>query len=39
MIVFEMNDAQSRKIVTLFFAFLSAVTATSTALAPAILHI
>jgi hypothetical protein len=33
------NDLRSRRIVMLFFAFLSGVSAVSTAVAPAILHI
>ena len=33
------NDLRSRRIVALLFAFLSGVSAVSTAVAPAILHV
>jgi hypothetical protein len=32
------NELQSSRVVTMFFAFLAATTAVSTAVAPAILH-
>jgi hypothetical protein len=38
--MFDVGDTlRSRRILTLFFAFLSAISAVSTAVAPAILHI
>jgi hypothetical protein len=37
--MFDTNELRSRRIVTLFFAFLTGISAVSTAVIPAIVHI